>query len=79
MGVQGISGTDPLADGQGRQHLLGDRDLIGFLVHAHLKEDFLAVMDTKGQQVWSFLPCAMDRGRDICVGRESVNMLRSII
>ncbi len=45
--MQGISRTHPLADGQGRQHLLGDGDLIGFLVHAHLEERFLAVMGTE--------------------------------
>jgi hypothetical protein len=35
--------------------LLGDRNFIGLLVDAHLKQDFLAVMGTKGQQVGSFL------------------------
>src|SRR5258708_38511665 len=41
-----------LSDGQGRQYRLGDRDLIGFLVHAHLPERFLAVMGTRSASRW---------------------------
>jgi hypothetical protein len=33
-------GTDSLPDGQPRQHLLGDGDFVGFLVHVDLEDAF---------------------------------------
>jgi hypothetical protein len=44
-----------LLDRQGRQHLLGDRDFVGLLVHAHLEERFLAVMGTERKPMGSGL------------------------
>lgn len=35
-----------------RQYRLGDGDLIGFLVHAHLPERFLAVLGTRSASRW---------------------------
>ena len=55
VGMERVGGTDPLPDGQRGQYHLGDRDLVGFLIHAHLPERFLAVMGTEGQQMRSGL------------------------
>ncbi len=55
VGVQGIGRTDPLADGQRRQHLFGDGNLVGFLVDAHLEEGLLTLMGHKGEQMRSRL------------------------
>ena len=55
VGVQGISRTHALPDGQCWQHLLGDRDLIGFLVHTYLPERFLTLMGNEGKPMGSNL------------------------
>ena len=55
VGMQGIRGTDPLPDGQRWQHVLGDGNLVGFLVHAHLEERFLALMGHEGKPMGSRL------------------------
>src|SRR2546425_10131839 len=70
MGVQGISGAYALSDGQGRQHLLGDWDLVGFLVHAHLPERFLAVMGRKGEQMGSGLLTGSGSPQGLAIERE---------
>jgi hypothetical protein len=55
VGVQGISRTRPLLNGARRQHLLGNRDFMGCLVHPHLEDRFLALMGHKRQQMGSDL------------------------
>ncbi len=70
VGVQGISRTHALPDGQHRQHLLSDRDLIGFLVHTHLPERFLAVMGNEGQQMRSGLLARSRSPQGLAIERE---------
>jgi hypothetical protein len=53
--MQGISGIDASSDEQTGQDLLRNGNLVGFLVYAHLRQDFLCVVGTEGKQMWSFL------------------------
>lgn len=53
--VQSIGSVDTPCDGQTGKQLLSNGDLIGLLRDAHLDENFLAVVGTKGEQMRGFL------------------------
>ena len=55
LGGPRISGVDAPRQQEGREHGLGHRDLVGFVVHAGLRERFLTVEGSKGEQVRSRL------------------------
>jgi len=38
LGLQGVGGDDPAAQGQRGQEVLGHGDLVGLVVHAHLDQ-----------------------------------------
>jgi hypothetical protein len=55
VGMQRVGRVEAPCDRQTRQQEIGHRNLIGFVPHPHLEQDFLTVMGTKGQQMGPLL------------------------
>ncbi len=51
MGMQGIKGADPSANGEGRKQLASFWDLVGFFAYRQLGPDFFTLVREAGKQV----------------------------